>query len=126
MRALDGSSLTSIRRDQLDAIVDALRSGHRSRGRPWALSLRQRVVITTTSLRTNLTLRELADVFAISRSQVHRIISDITVRLARLLPGRCLLIVDGRGSSMELSCRRETMRQERSPRTTGGPVMRRS
>lgn len=60
------------------------RSEHR-RGRPWAQSLTRRVLITCTSLRTNMTVRELGVVFAISKSQVHRILADLTPRLAALL-----------------------------------------
>lgn len=55
------------------------------RGRPWATPLRQRIRLVCTSLRTNLTVRELAAVFAISKSQVHRIVADLVPRLAKLL-----------------------------------------
>lgn len=54
------------------------------RGRPWRRSLRQRVVIACAALRTNLTMRELAASFAISKSAVHRIIATLTPRLAAL------------------------------------------
>src|SRR5882762_2589885 len=73
----------------------------RRRGRPWSRSLRHRVLIACTALRTNLTLRELAAVFQISKSAAHRILATITPRLARLLhESRCLdrrwsWIVDG-------------------------------
>lgn len=59
------------------------------------------MVIACTSLRTNLTVRELAAVFAISRPQAHRIVVDIVQRLANLLAGsvdadrRWSWIVDG-------------------------------
>lgn len=71
------------------------------RGRPWALPLERRVEIGCTSLRTNLTVRELAAVFAISRAQTHRIVVDIVTRLAALLHDRVDLdrrwswVVDG-------------------------------
>ena len=39
----------------------------RGRGRPWACSLRTRVVVLCVALRTNLTFREIAAVFSISR-----------------------------------------------------------
>jgi hypothetical protein len=42
--------------------------------------------VTCVALRTNLTIRELAAVFAISKSQAHRIVVDLTPRLAALLP----------------------------------------
>jgi len=77
--------LTSIGSTHLDAIVRALQEHAPRRGRPWALPLRRRIVIAVTSLRTNLTVRELAAIFTVSRSQTHRILSDIVARLARLL-----------------------------------------
>src|SRR5689334_16391741 len=69
---------------ELTHVVDVLRL-ERFRGRPWASSLRRRVLVTCWYLRTNLTVRELATVFAISKSQAHRIIADMTPRLAALL-----------------------------------------
>ncbi len=48
------------------------------------MSLERRIAVGCTSLRTNLTVRELAAVYAISRSQAHRILVDITRRLADL------------------------------------------
>jgi hypothetical protein len=54
-----------------------------------------------TSLRTNLTMRELAAVYATSKSQIHRVIADLVPRLARLLAStidsdrRWSWIVDG-------------------------------
>lgn len=80
------SLLTSLGSRQLDVIVEHLVISRRSRGRPWAASLRRRVIVTCTSLRTNLTLRELAALFAMSASQVHRILADLVPRLAALLP----------------------------------------
>lgn len=56
----------------------------RRRGRPWSRSLRQRVLITCVALRTNLTMRELAAAFQISKSTVHRIVASMTPRLAAL------------------------------------------
>ena len=55
------------------------------RGRPWSHSLRVRVIVVCAALRTNLTIRELAAAFSISKSQAHRILADLTPRLARLL-----------------------------------------
>jgi hypothetical protein len=71
--------------DQLERIVGVLRPLERSRGHPWASPLRRRVLVTCVALRTNLTVRELAAVFAISKSQTHRIVADLTPRLAALL-----------------------------------------
>lgn len=44
-----------------------------------------RVLVTCAALRTNLTLRELAAVVRLSTSTVHRIVADLTPRIARLL-----------------------------------------
>ena len=54
----------------------------RRRGRPWSRSLKYRVLITCAALRTNLTIRELAAVFQISKSCVHRLVAAITPQLA--------------------------------------------
>jgi hypothetical protein len=54
------------------------------RGRPWSCSLAQRILITCAALRTNLTIREIAASFAISKSAAHRIVSTMTPRLAAL------------------------------------------
>lgn len=96
-------SFSSLMDSQLTAITRHLACGTRSRarGRPWAQSLYRRVAIVCAALRTNLTLRELAAVFAISRSQTHRIVADLVPRLAALLPRtmttdrRYTWIVDG-------------------------------
>jgi len=47
--------------------------------------LPRRVVVACASLRTNLTLRELAAVFGMSTSQVHRIVANLVPRIAALL-----------------------------------------
>lgn len=95
------SALTGVAPAVLAAIARRLRAD-KMRGRPWALSLPQRIVIACTSLRTNLTVRELAAVFAISPAQAHRIVADIVQRLAALaastpvpLDRRYSWIVDG-------------------------------
>jgi hypothetical protein len=41
--------------------------------------------VTCAALRTNLTIRELASAFSISKSQVHRVLVDLVPRLAKLL-----------------------------------------
>jgi hypothetical protein len=92
--------LASLSRRRLAAVVRQL-SAERHCGRPWSRSLRQRVLITCVALRTNLTIRELAAVFCISKSAAHRIVAAITPRLAALATERSLLdrrwswIVDG-------------------------------
>lgn len=94
------ASLTGLPLAQLDAIAAALSSGPRRRGRPWSLSLRTRLVLVCTSLRTNLTFRELGGLFTVSISQVHRILLDLIPRLAAMLrrpatDRRWTWIVDG-------------------------------
>lgn len=81
----DFSSLTGLARSPLATLTSRLRSAAVPRGRPWALPLERRVVIACTSLRTNLTVRELAAVFAITRAQAHRIVTDIIQRIAMLM-----------------------------------------
>ena len=83
------------------AVIAARLARLRQRGRPWSLSLESRLCVVCTSLRTNLTFRELAVLFSISISQVHRILVDLVPRLAALLRPPALLdrrhtwIVDG-------------------------------
>jgi hypothetical protein len=66
---------------ELSALVDRLSVG-RKRGRPWSRSLRRRILIACVALRTNLTFRELAVVFRISKSTAHRMVASITAQLA--------------------------------------------
>jgi len=71
------------------------------RGRPWSCSHRRRVLITCVALRTNLTVRELAAIFAISKSTVHRIVATLVPQLASLASAnhlqdrRLSCVVDG-------------------------------
>jgi hypothetical protein len=83
MRWFDG--LTGLTRCQWRAVTRALRDSDSRRGRPWSWPLRHRVAVACAGMRTNLTVRELAAVFAMSKSQAHRIVADITRRLATLL-----------------------------------------
>src|SRR5205085_9640214 len=93
-------TLTGLDAAQFRAVIDHLPTTP-SRGRRWVLSLDRRVEIACASLRTNLTVRELAAVYAISRSMAHRIVVDITARLAGSFPATVELdrrrswIVDG-------------------------------
>ena len=84
---------------ELEHLVGRLVASERARGRPWSCSLEQRVIIVCVALRTNLTLRELGEIFAISKSQVHRILADLVPRLAALLAvnvdRRASWVVDG-------------------------------
>ncbi|MGW7096339.1 transposase [Streptomyces sp. NPDC054874] len=69
------------------------------RGRPWGLPLEDRVLLVTTYWRTNLTLRQLAPLFGVSKSAADRVIRHIGPLLA-LRPRKrfrrdTVLIVDG-------------------------------
>jgi hypothetical protein len=69
------------------------------RGRPWSLPLADRVLLVAAYWRTNLTFRQLALLFGISKSAADRIIDDLGPKLAlrprkRFAPGT-VLIVDG-------------------------------
>lgn len=85
-----GKLLTALRREG---------AGSSGRGRPWKLSLEDRVLLVTAYWRTNLTMRQLAPLFGVSKSAVDRVIDDLGPRLA-LHPRRrfakdAVLIVDG-------------------------------
>jgi len=99
---MEVSALTGLAPSMLAAVARRLRSDRVRRGRPWALSIERRVTIACTSLRTNLTIRELAAVFGISPAQAHRIVTDIVLRIAALalstpqdLDRRYSWVVDG-------------------------------
>jgi hypothetical protein len=76
--------LAAISRPELAFVMRRLPS-ERRRGRPWSRTLRHRVLIACAALRTNLTMRELAAVFQISKSMAHRIVATITPKLAALV-----------------------------------------
>ncbi|GHI27214.1 hypothetical protein Shyd_85850 [Streptomyces hydrogenans] len=85
-----GKLLTQLRREGVDA---------GGRGRPWKLSLEDRVLLVTAYWRTNLTMRQLAPLFGVSKSAADRVIDDLGPKLA-LQPRRrfatdTVLIVDG-------------------------------
>jgi hypothetical protein len=85
-----GKLVTALRREEADTV---------RRGRPWSLPLKDRVLLVAAYWCTNLTLRQLASLFGISKSAADRIIN----RLAPLLAPRprrrfckdTVLIVDG-------------------------------
>jgi len=54
------------------------------RGRPWSTSRQQRILITCAALRTNVTVRELAAMFGLSKSSAHRILATTTCLLAEI------------------------------------------
>ncbi|MFD9029536.1 transposase, partial [Streptomyces parvulus] len=69
------------------------------RGRPWGLPLEDRVLLVAAYWRTNLTLRQLAPLFGVSKSAADRIIDHLGPQLA-LQPRQrfakdAVLIVDG-------------------------------
>ncbi len=68
-------------------------------GRPWSLPLEDRVLLVATYWRTNLTLRQLAPLFGVSKSAADRIVDHVGPLLAlkqrqRFTMGT-VLIVDG-------------------------------
>ncbi len=75
--------LAALHSSELDRLLARL-TPERPRGRPWSCSLRGRVLLTCAALRTNLTFRELAAVFGISKSSAHRIVATTIPRLAAL------------------------------------------
>ncbi|MEV5787616.1 transposase [Streptomyces sp. NPDC052287] len=85
-----GKLVTALRREGADSP---------GRGRPWKLSLEDRVLLVATYWRTNLTMRQLALLFGVSKSAADRVIDDFGPRLA-LHPRQrfakdAVLIVDG-------------------------------
>jgi hypothetical protein len=76
--------LAALDDQRLRVLLDRLPSDRR-RGRPWSCARPMRVALTCAALRTNLTLRELAAITGLSKSCVHRILAELTPRLARLL-----------------------------------------
>ncbi|MFD3976689.1 transposase [Streptomyces cyaneofuscatus] len=84
---------------KLMTVVRRVVSDEPRRGRPWSLPLADRVLLVTAYWRTNLTLRQLAPLFGISKSAADRIIDHLGPKLAlqprkRFAKGT-VLIVDG-------------------------------
>jgi hypothetical protein len=82
-RASDIRTTTALTATQL-ARLTAWLHGSERRSR-WAQPLDRRLALVCMGLRTNLTIRELAAVFAISTSQAHRILANLVPRMAALL-----------------------------------------
>ncbi|MFJ9909550.1 transposase [Streptomyces sp. NPDC101152] len=85
-----GKLVTALRREGADTV---------RRGRPWSLPPEDRVLLIAAYWRTNLTLRQLAPLFGISKSAADRIINRLAPLLAlrprlRFRKGT-VLIVDG-------------------------------
>ncbi|MFD6028530.1 transposase [Streptomyces griseoluteus] len=92
------SGLTESQFARLVALVRR-RGGDVQRGRPWRLPLEDRVSLVATYWRTNLTLRQVAALFGVSKSAADRILDHLTPLLA-ISPARrrrkeAVLIVDG-------------------------------
>lgn len=84
-------------------------------GRPWSLPLEDRVLLVAAYWRTNLTLRQLAPLFGISKSSADRIIDHIGPQLA--LKQRQRFRRDT-GALTAPSCRPAITPSPSSPRTT--------
>lgn len=85
-----GKLITALRREGVDPV---------RKGRPWSLPLEDRVLLVAAYWRTNLTLRQLAPLFGISKSAADRIIDHLGPSLALQQRKRfrkdTVLIVDG-------------------------------
>ncbi|MEU4107494.1 transposase [Streptomyces sp. NPDC027717] len=82
--------VTALRREEADAV---------RRGRPWNLSLEDRVLLGAAYWRTNLTLRQLGPLFGVSKSAADRIIDHlgplVALQARRRFRKDTVLIVDG-------------------------------
>ncbi len=92
------SGLSEVQFARLVALVRR-RGGDVQRGRPWRLSLEDRVLLMATYWRTNLTLRQVAPLFGVSKSAADRILDHLAPLLA-ISPARrprkdTVCIVDG-------------------------------
>ncbi|GAB7101980.1 hypothetical protein JCM4814A_42020 [Streptomyces phaeofaciens JCM 4814] len=92
------SGLTEVQFGRLVALVRR-RGGDVQRGRPWRLTLEDRVLLVATYWRTNLTLRQVAPLFGVSKSAADRILDHLAPLLA-ISPARrprkdTVYIVDG-------------------------------
>ncbi len=58
------------------------RGGDVQRGRPWRLPLENRVLLVATYWRTNLTLRQVAPLFGVSKSAADRVLDHLAPLLA--------------------------------------------
>jgi hypothetical protein len=85
-----GKLITALRREGADPA---------RKGRPWSLALEDRVLLVAAYWRTNLTLRQLAPLFGVSKSAADRIIDHLGPTLALQQRKRyrkdTVLIVDG-------------------------------
>ncbi len=68
-----GKLVTALQREGADPV---------RKGRPWSLPLEDRVLLVAAYWRTNLTLRQLAPLFRVSKSAANRIIDHLGPSLA--------------------------------------------
>jgi Helix-turn-helix of DDE superfamily endonuclease len=68
-----GRLITALRREGADPV---------RKGRPWSLPLEDRVLLVAAYWRTNLTLRQLAPLFGVSKSAADRIVDHLGPTLA--------------------------------------------
>ncbi|MEU1848455.1 transposase [Streptomyces sp. NPDC019990] len=85
-----GKLVTALRREGADPV---------RKGRPWSLPLQDRVPLVTAYWRTNLTLRQLAPLFGVSKSAADRIVDQLgpllALRQRKRFRKETVLIVDG-------------------------------
>ncbi|MEU2624280.1 transposase [Streptomyces sp. NPDC007157] len=85
-----GKLVAAVRREQ---------AADRQRGRPWSLSLEDRILLVTAYWRTNLTMPQLAPLFGVSKSAADRIIDHLgpllTLQPRQRFRKDTVLIVDG-------------------------------
>ncbi|MGE7439150.1 MULTISPECIES: helix-turn-helix domain-containing protein [Kitasatospora] len=84
--------LTGLAEEEFEDLLDALRTraetdGPRA-GRRWTLSLEDRVLLVTTYWRTQLTMREVATLFGVSKSAADRIVGHLGTYLELSSAGR--------------------------------------
>ncbi|MER5532566.1 transposase [Streptomyces mirabilis] len=87
---------------QFGKLVTAMRSQGTDqvrKGRPWSLTLEDRILLVAAYWRTNLTLRQLAPLFGVSKSAANRIIGHLgpsfTLQPRQRFRKDAVLIVDG-------------------------------
>jgi len=93
------TGLTAGQLTALTAKVWAVRPDH-AIGRPWSLPFPDRILCTVLHLRTNLTERQLADLFNLSTGATHRVLATYQPAIAQLLgppptDRRELWVIDG-------------------------------
>ncbi|MGW2930271.1 transposase [Streptomyces sp. NPDC001156] len=100
--AADLRAWTGLTGPQMHRLVRQLweKTPDMGRGRPWALSFTDRVLLLVLAYRTNLTMQQLGSLFGISDSAVHPVLDPLAEPLAELLgppptDRRELWVIDG-------------------------------